>query len=274
MIPSVSPTLWRAFILPPAIFAVGIVVGARGEIGRSGGSAERFTHAVAAWARGLPEHIQSVITVGLRGATGTLFTLAGVAALTLAVLVITSFPRMVGLYEGLQAGAGGSFILTLAQIMLMPNFVIWVMSWLTGAGFAIGVGSSVSPIGTALGPIPSLPMFGIIPAGDIFGGYVWVVVPVVIALVWSIAMRRLLVQKFGGPYIGGWAIVTALVMTFSSALIAMGLAWIASGGAGPGRLSLVGVVPWQIGVWVFGEVLIASLIGFLVPGRGSKVPVN
>jgi hypothetical protein len=274
MIPSVSPTLWRAFILPPAIFAIGIVVGARGEIGRSGGSAERFTQAVAAWAKGLPEHIQSVITVGLRGATGTLFTLAGVAALTLAVLVITSFPRMVGLYEGLQAGAGGSFILTLAQIMLMPNFVIWVMSWLTGAGFAIGVGSSVSPIGTALGPIPSLPMFGIIPAGDIFGGYVWVVVPVVIALVWSIAMRRLLVQKFGGPYIGGWAIVTALVMTFSSALIAMGLAWIASGGAGPGRLSLVGVVPWQIGVWVFGEVLIASLIGFLVPGRGSKVPVN
>jgi hypothetical protein len=274
MIPSVSPTLWRAFILPPAIFAVGIIVGARGEIGRSGGSAERFTRAVAAWAKGLPEHIQSVITVGLRGATGTLFTLAGVAALTLAVLVITSFPRMVGLYEGLQAGAGGSFILTLAQITLMPNFVIWVMSWLTGAGFAIGVGSSVSPIGTALGPIPSLPMFGIIPTGEIFGGYVWVVVPVVIALVWSIAMRRLLVQKFGGPYIGGWAIVTALVMTFSSALIAMGLAWIASGGAGPGRLSLVGVVPWQIGVWVFGEVLIASLIGFLVPGRGSKVPVN
>lgn len=274
MIPAVSPTLWRAFILPPAIFALGLIVGARGEIGRSGGSAERFTQSVTAWAKGLPDHIQSVITVGLRGAAGTLFTLAGVAALTLAVLVIIQFPRMVGLYEGLQAGAGGSFILTLAQIMLMPNFVIWVMSWLTGAGFAIGVGSSVSPIGTALGPIPSLPMFGIIPTGDIFGGYVWTVVPIVIALVWAIAMRRLLVHKFGGPYIGGYAIVTALIMTFASALIAMGLAWVASGGAGPGRLSLVGVVPWQMGVWVFGEVLVASLIGFLIPGRASKEPVN
>lgn len=274
MTPAVAPSLWRAFVLPPAIFAVGVIVGARGEIGRSGGSTERFTRAVKSWVRNLPEHIQSVITVGLRGAAGTLFTLAGVAALMLAVMVVVQFPRMVGLYEGLQAGAGGSFILTLAQIMLMPNFVIWVMSWLTGAGFAIGVGSSVSPIGTALGPIPSLPMFGIIPTGDIVGGYVWVVIPIVIALVWAIAMRRQLVKKFGGPYIGVWAFVTALVMTFSSAIIAMGLAWVASGGAGPGRLSLVGVVPWQIGLWVFGEVLVASLLGFLIPGRVVKEPVN
>lgn len=270
IIPAVSPTLWRAFVLPPAIFALGIIVGARGEIGRSGGSTERLTNAVVGWARALPEHIQSVIVVGLRGAAGTLATLAGVAALAMALLVITSFPRMVSLYEGIQAGAGGSFILTLAQIMLMPNFVVWMMSWFTGAGFAIGVGSSVSPIGTALGPIPSLPIFGIIPTGTPWGGYLWLVVPIVIALIWSIAMRKLLVKKFGGPYIGGWAIVTALVMTVVSALLAMALAWIASGGAGPGRLSLVGVVPWQMGVWVFGEVLVASLIGFLIPNRAGN----
>jgi hypothetical protein len=274
IIPAVSPTLWRAFLLPPAIFALGLVFGARGEIGRSGGSTERFTKAITGWAKGLPEHIQSVIVVGLRGAAGTLASLAGVAALALAVLVIIQFPRMVGLYEGLQAGPGGSFVLTLAQIMLMPNFVIWAMSWLTGAGFAIGVGSSVSPIGTALGPIPSLPIFGIIPTGQIFGGYLWVVIPIVIALVWAIAMRRLLVKKFGGPYIGIWALVTALVMTVSSSIIAMLLAWVASGGAGPGRLSLVGVVPWQFGLWVFGEVLIASVIGFLIPNRTTAKPVN
>ena len=273
-IPAVEPTLWRAFLLPPAIFAVGLIVGARGEIGRSGGSAERFTQWVTGWARGLPEHIRHVFTVGFRAAAGSLATLAGVAAVALAVLVIVNFPRMVGLYEGLQAGAGGSFVLTLIQIMLMPNFVIWAMSWLTGAGFAIGVGSSVSPIGTALGPIPSLPMFGIIPTGDIPGGYLWVVIPIVIALVWAIGMRRVLVVKFGGPYLGVWAFVTALIMTVTSALLAMGVAWIASGAAGPGRLSQVGVVPWQIGLWVFGEVLIASVIGFLIPNRGANKPVN
>ena len=48
----------------------------------------------------------------------------------LAVLVLVNFPRVVALYEGLQAGPGGGFALTLAQIMLVPNFVIWVMSWL------------------------------------------------------------------------------------------------------------------------------------------------
>jgi hypothetical protein len=273
-IPAAEPTLWRAFILPPAIFAVGLIVGARGEIGRSGGSAERFTHWVANTVHALPEHIRHVFNVGFRAAAGTLASLAGVAAIALAVMIMVNFPRMVGLYEGLQAGAGGSFVLTLAQIMLMPNFVIWAMSWLTGAGFAIGVGSSVSPIGTALGPIPSLPMFGIIPAGPIPGGYLWVVIPIVIALVWAIMMRRVLVEKFGGPYLGIWAFVTALVMTVTSSVLAMGLAWIASGAAGPGRLSLVGVVPWQIGLWVFGEVLVASIIGFLVPNRPPKRRVN
>ncbi|MEN9751176.1 MAG: hypothetical protein RLZZ600_223 [Actinomycetota bacterium] len=273
-IPAVEPSVWRAFILPPAIFALGLIVGARGEIGRSGGSAERFTRWITGWAKGLPEHIRHVFNVGFRAAAGSLATLAGVSAVALAVLVIANFPRMVGLYEGLQAGAGGSFVLTLIEIMLMPNFVIWAMSWLTGAGFAIGVGSSVSPIGTALGPIPSLPMFGIIPTGEIPGGYMWVVIPIVIALVWAILMRRVLVVKFGGPYLGVWAFVTALIMTFSSALLAMGLAWIVSGAAGPGRLSLVGVVPWQIGLWVFGEVLVASSIGFLIPNRTSTKPVN
>lgn len=274
IVPAVMPSLWRGFILPPAIFALGVIIGARGEIGRSGGTAERVQKAVTGWARALPEHIQSVITVGVRGAAGTLFTLAGISAVILALMVIINFPQMVGLYEGLQAGAGGSFVLTLAQIMLMPNFVLWVMSWLTGAGFAIGVGSSVSPLGTQLGPIPSLPMFGIIPAGDVWGGYFWVVIPIVIALVWAMAMRRQLVIKFGGPHIGGWALVTAIVMSFASALIAMGLAWIASGSGGPGRLSLVGVVPWQLGVWIFIEVAIASVIGMSIPLGASAKPVK
>jgi hypothetical protein len=270
MAPAMMPVLWRAFFFPPAIFTLGIIIGARGEIGRSGGSTERFQKAVMVWAHGLPEHIRAVITVGMRGAAGTLATLAGISAFLLAVLIIVDFPRMVGLYEGLQAGAGGSFSLTLIQMALMPNFVVWLMSWFTGAGFAIGVGSSVSPLGTALGPIPSLPLFGAIPAGTIWGGYLWTVVPIVIALIWAIAMRRLLVAKFGGPFIGGFGIVTALIMTSASALMAMGLAWIASGSAGPGRLSLVGVVPWQFGLWIFIEVLIATLIGFGFPDKAAR----
>jgi len=272
--PGAMPTLWRAFLLPPAIFAVGVILGARGEIGRSGGTAERVKAAVTGWAKAFDGHWRAVIVLGVRAAAGTLISLAGVAAVMLALLVVVNFPRIVALYEGLQAGSGGSFVITLGELTLIPNFVIWIMSWLTGAGFAIGVGTSVSPLATQLGPIPSLPIFGVIPSGTIIGGYAWLVIPIVIALIWTIAMRRHLVVRLGGPHLGGWAILAAIFTTVSATLLAAGLAWIASGAAGPGRLSLVGVVPWQIAVWVFAEVGIASAVGWLVPMRPPASKVN
>lgn len=274
MTPGAMPSLWRGFVLPPLIFALGVIVGARGEIGRSGGAAEKVQERVTGWARALDNHWRAVITLSFRAAAGMLASLAGIAAVVLAVLIIVNFPRMVALYEGVQAGPGGSFVITLAQIMLIPNFVIWVISWLTGAGFAIGVGSSVSPLGTQLGPIPSLPVFGVIPEGDIVGGYAWLVIPVALTLVWTIAMRRQLVVRLGGPHLGGWAIMAALLTTVMATGIAMALAWIASGAGGPGRLSEVGVVPWQMGIWIFIEVGIASLIGWLTPNSKTARPVN
>lgn len=269
--PGAMPVLWRAFLLPPLIFLLGVIVGARGEIGRSGGAAERVATRVSTWVRALDEHWRAVLELGLRGAAGLLASLAAFAALLLAVLVIASFPQMVALYEGLHAGAAGSFILTLIQLMLTPNFVLWVMSWLTGAGFAIGVGSSVSPLGTQLGLVPSLPIFGVIPAGQVWFGYAWLAVPVLAALLWSIAMRRRLVTRLGGPHLGGWAWIGALVTAVAAAVIVLLLAWMASGSAGPGRLSLVGIVPWQMAVWTFVDVGIGAVIGWLIPGRRSRV---
>lgn len=272
--PGAMPDLFRAFVLPPLIFALGVVVGARGEIGRSGGRAEKVQERVTRWARALDSHWQSALVLGARGAAGFFATLTGIAAVLLAILILVDFPRMVALYEGLQAGIGGSAVLTLAQMVLMPNFVLWVVSWLTGAGFAIGVGSSVSPLATQLGPLPSLPIFGIIPSGNIAGGYAWLVIPVVVALLWAIAMRRQLVVRMGGPFVGGWAIISAIVMTLMATVFAFLLALIASGAGGPGRLSLVGIVPWQMALWVFFEVALGSAVGWLIPLRAraeSKV---
>ena len=272
--PGAMPSLWRGFLLAPLVFALGVIVGARGEIGRSGGAAEKVQERVTGWARALDSHWRAVITLSFRAAAGMLASLAGIAAVIFAVLVVVNFPRMVALYEGVQAGPGGSFVITLAQMMLIPNFVIWIMSWLSGAGFAIGVGSSVSPLGSQLGPIPSLPVFGVIPEGDIVGGYAWLVIPVVLTLLWTIAMRRQLVIRLGGPHLGGWAIIAALLTTVIATGLAVALAWIASGAGGPGRLSLVGVVPWQMGVWIFIEVGIASCIGWLTPNSKASRPVN
>ncbi|PEU67236.1 hypothetical protein CN397_27380, partial [Priestia megaterium] len=62
------------------------------------------------------------------------------AALLLAVTVVWHWTDIIAVYEGIQAGALGGAVLTIAQLGFLPNLVIFALSWSTGAGFSLGVG--------------------------------------------------------------------------------------------------------------------------------------
>ncbi len=50
-----------------------------------------------------------------------------------------------------------------AQLAVLPNLVLWAVSWLTGTGFAVGAGT-ISPRTEVLGgPMPALPLLGALP---------------------------------------------------------------------------------------------------------------
>lgn len=263
------PTVWMALSFPTAIFALGILIGARGVVGRSGGRTEKVQEAVKGWAIGLPGHIRQVINSSFIGGVVAVSVVVVVSGITLMLALLINFPTVIRLYEGLQGGAGGALILTAAQLMFMPNFVIWVASWFVGTGFAIGTGSLVSPAGTDLGPVPSLPILGALPTGELPYAFFGIVVPILAGIIAGLIIRPALVRGLGGRPAGGWIALTVVGVGVFGGLLMVALAWGSGGAAGPGRLVDVGPNPWLTGGIAAAEFTIAAAIGMLAGSRGS-----
>jgi hypothetical protein len=268
--PNAMPSLWMAFTHPAAVFAVGVIIGTRGDIGLAGGRTERVKRSVAGWAGDLPTHIRRAGVTALTGAAAAVAAIVAVAGLLLSILVVANFSAIVRLYEGLQGGGGGGLVLTAAQLSFMPNIVAWVASWLVGPGFALGTGSSISPLGTQLGPVPALPILGALPVGDLSFGFIGIAVPILAALAAALFLRPQLVQMLGGlPHVR-WLVAVALAMAIVGGLLLATLAWASGGAAGPGRLIDVGPNPLAVGVWGTLELAVGAAIGLLAPGLRSR----
>lgn len=246
---SAMPTLWMAVTFPTAIFALGVFIGSRGEVGHSGGQAERVQQRVIVWAEGLSSTRREVIRTAVVGGTAAVGIVLAASAVLFAVALFVNFPTVVSLYEGLQGGAGGGLILTAAQLMFMPNFILWVASWLIGPGFAIGVGSSVSPAGSTLGLLPSLPVLGALPTGSSAWGFLGLLVPVAagFAVAWLVHGNP--TPRVRAAMVGAVAVVGGLILGL--------LLWASGGAAGPGRLVHVGP-----------DVLLTSLVAACELGLG------
>ena len=157
----------------------------------------------------------------------------------LAVDLFIHWNLVVAVYEALDAGALGGAALTIAQLGYLPNLAVFALAWASGSGFAMGVGSQVGPLGTATGPLPSIPVFAAIPAGSLEYGFVALVVPVlagVLAGWWFL--------REGENHFDEWLSIkiharwfTATVSTLAlgvligavAGLLSAGLAWLARG---------------------------------------------
>jgi len=190
----------------------------------------------------------------------------------LAVDLFIHWNLVIAVYEALDAGAVGGAALTIAQLGYLPNLAVFALAWVSGSGFALGVGSQVGPLGTATGPLPSIPVFAAIPAGPLDYGFVVLMVPVlagVLAGWWFL--------REGENHFDEWLSIkiharwfTATVSTLAlgalvgaaSGLLAAGLAWLARGSAGLGRLTDIGPDPLWTGLWLAAEVGIGVVIGY------------
>ena len=266
--PSVSPSLAQSAILPGVIFAIGVVVGARGEIGRSGGRAEKVQRALTTWVKGLPAHFRAVATLSFTGggiATAALIAVSGVA---LTVALVGNFATIISLYEGLQGGVVGSAAITAIELLYMPTFVVWVAAWLVGPGFAIGTGSAVTPLGSSLGPLPSFPIFGALPPAQLAYGFIGLVIPIAVGFLAGYAVRGRAIATYSFAderQVRRMLSMTPFGIALSGGLLLGTLAWLASGSIGPGRLVDVGPNFWVLGGVFALELLVASALGMAAP---------
>ncbi|MGB3909183.1 MAG: DUF6350 family protein [Pseudolysinimonas sp.] len=254
------PSLWQGLILPATVFGAGVVIG----VLRSRRAGDR--DALGRWLDDRSPELRAAAGAALRAGIGAVAITAAVAALLVALLFVLRFPDMIGLYEALHTEVVGGIALTAGQLAILPNLVLWAVAWLVGPGFAIGVGSHVSPVGTALGPIPALPVFGALPTGDSAFGFAGILVPVVAGFLAGVAVRPGLARALGylapltvlGAAVGGGIVGGALIGFLAAA---------SGGAAGPGRLVEVGPDPVAVGLVAALEFAVAIGIGLAAASR-------
>ena len=264
--------LWYAMLIPLIPYALGMAIGAR----REAGSWSRLIGVDAvAWISRTSQHSRwagSYLASAARAGFVALASALALACVLLAVDLFIHWNLVVAVYEALDAGALGGAALTIAQLGYLPNLAVFALAWASGSGFAMGVGSQVGPLGTATGPLPSIPVFAAIPSGSLEYGFVALVVPVlagVLAGWWFL--------RAGENHFDEWLSIkvhtrwfTATVSTLAlgvligavAGLLSAGLAWLARGSAGLGRLTDIGPDPLWTAAWVAAEVGIGVVIGY------------
>lgn len=268
----VGINLGHAMLVPLVPYALGMVIGAR----REAGSWSRLIGVDAVdWISRTSQHSRWAGSYFASAAKAGFVAVVSALALASALLAVDLFIHwnlVVAVYEALDAGAIGGAALTVAQLGYLPNLVVFALAWTSGAGFAMGVGSQVGPLGTAVGPLPSIPVLAAIPSGPLDYAVVALIVPVlagVLAGWWFL--------REGENHFDEWLAIkirarwfTATISTLvlgmltglAAGLLAMAAAWLARGSAGIGRLTEIGPDPLWTGVWVAAEVGAGVVIGY------------
>lgn len=183
--------------------------------------------------RDVPDRVRLVGTA----AAASLGTLAAGGAVAMAAALVWHFGRATSLVEALRPGVPGAVVLLLLCVAYAPNAVVWCVAFGAGTGFAVGTGTSVAPTGISLGPMPAFPLLAALPgAGPAPRPSLLVlVVPLAAGVVAGVFTTRLDPALSAGRA-AAWAALSGPVTGVAVALACV----LASGPAGPGRLSQAG----------------------------------
>ena len=286
---AIYPIAWQGVFFPTILFMFFQVLGSlfgqpdeifEGDILDQAPERDRVRQALNSFRLRLHWSVRSIIGPAFRAGTAITVMLLMVSAFTIAVLIAMNWIDITRLYESVQVSILGAVVLTLGQLALIPNLVIYGASWLTGVGFSIGAGSLISPLGSQVGPLPAIPVLGALPVGQLEFGMVSIAVVLLAAFIATLLIRKS-ADEIRFEFATAWtaSISLGLSIAFVTATQMGLLAFMASGSAGPGRLAQVGVSPWQVALVVFVEVgLVSTLAAFFSarpvadkPGKPKKV---
>lgn len=271
--PEVSAPLIASTLIPLIPAGAGLIIGSRLEAGSWG----RLIGVNAAdWISRTSQDQRwagSYAVSAVRASFVATMAALSLSALLLTVTVMARWNDIVGVYQALRPGAVGGAALTLAQLGFMPNLAIWTLAWTGGDGFALGVGSTVSPLATSVAPVPPIPLLAALPVGELSWGFAALIIPVaagVLAGWWFIragenhfdewfslkVRQRWISLPVSTLFLG--AVIGAVTAFLSGILF-----WISQGSVGIGRLTQVGPDPLSAAMWVGTEVAVGVMIGAL-----------
>jgi hypothetical protein len=240
-----APSLWQAAMMG---FLIALLAGGFGA-----------ARAIAPWRRlagRVPPRPRSVI----------LGTLAALAVLTVCGAILGAMSLMVHISAYKQAvaalnpGIFGSVLLLLASLCYLPNSVIWAIAYMLGPGFSFGIGTAVSPSGSALGAVPAFPMLAALPVGSKAAFPAWLGFFVLVMPYLAGALAGLMTVRIAPtPSLEAaplWGLVTG---TLTAVVIGFG-AKFSGGPLGAGRLASVGPAGGEVGLVAVLEVGVTAAL--------------
>lgn len=256
-----------AIILPSAVYLVGAVCGGvriAWEDG-DGGLLDRLHDVVDTWGDWTPVPASVV-----RGAAFAVMGVTAAAAAAVALMTLFRGGEVVALFQASRVDALGATVMTLGQFAYLPTLIVWAASWIAGPGFAVGVGTAVSPAGTQLGVVPGIPILGLLPENSSIWMLIVVLIPIAAGAVAGWAVRSRLVWE-GTPL----GMLPRAAIAVGIGVVAAGVAAVAAalahGSMGPGRLVEIGPAPVPFALALGGEVLLGAAILLLSPRHRDEL---
>ena len=178
--------------------------------------------------------------------------LLGFGFLIYTIAFFTNFGQATLITQVLAPGIFGSPLLLILNLLYLPNVAIAALSYASGAGFAVGAGTHLSPFTQDIGQIPALPLLAGLPVNS--NKWILLFSIVIIALgallaYWTVSLQeRTSWQSF-------FLVIVMLAL----------LAYFASGSLITQAMGAVGVSIWQFILFVGGQLLIGLLAFKFIP---------
>lgn len=221
----------------------------------------------AGWSAGYRLAGPAWLRAAAKGAGASALALLAAAALVLVVAATQGEARIAELERSVGLDATGSVVWVLLCLIYLPTMLGWAASWLLGAGFTVGDGTLVAPWVTQLGMLPTIPVFGALPAGGVANLEAWLVTGLVVGGLGGVIVVRSAPMGLGTAIGAG-----ALAGTLSGAIFVI-WAWLSTGGLGVDRFATVGPrwpeVLIGFGILVGATVLAAVITWFVGSARST-----
>jgi hypothetical protein len=177
------------------------------------------------------------------GALAAVTAMVTLGAVLTAVALAVHLPAAARVTEGLRLDLTDGILSLVLLAALLPNVALMGASYLLGPGFAVGVGTTVSPGDVTLGPVPSLPVLAALPSEGWTPGWAmgFLAVPVLVGVGAAMLAGRVLPTRSfqAGAARGlGAGLLGSLVLAISTSY--------AGGAIGPGRMTDLGAGFWPV----------------------------
>lgn len=205
----------------------------------------------------VPPLLRQSLAGALAGALAALAAWVGIAAFLLALLLTIAFPEALEITRAYDADLLGGVLLAVLGIALLPNLVLWLLSFTAGVGFSLGVDSPVTPQAVEYGPLPVLPPLAAVPPEGPLS--LWALLVLVVPLLAGAVTGVVVHRRAQGRRPERVAGVAALAGLLAGGLLGL-LAGLSAGSAGSQRLAGVGPVGWQVGVVAAVELAVVAVV--------------